>query len=104
MLKQARKSHDKHKEIDLIGNFDIHILEDGYCYSCEGECKYKDHDDYFEAGKYKAIFVRNNYKIDYKALDRTPIKAFEELINELERQLKEGETDGEEKEDQAKTG
>lgn len=89
MLKQARKSHAKYKETDL--NRNIHILEDGYCYSCEGECKYKDHDHYIEAGKYKAIFAESNDKIDYEALDRTPIKAFDELINELERQIKEDE-------------
>ena len=107
MLKQARKSHARRKEIDLNRKIDPHILEDGYCYSCEGECRYKEHDDYFEAGKYKAIFVESNDKIDYAALDRTPIKAFQELINELERQIQEDEADGAdgaEKEDQVKTG
>ena len=97
MLKQARKSHaEREKEVssykDTKMTCDIHILEDNYCYSCHGECKYKDnYDDCLEAGRYKALFIDGEILIEDIKADNTPWYAFKALIEEAERQMKEDE-------------
>ena len=97
MLKQARKSHDKHKKEvfsykDTKITWDIHILEDNYCYSCHGECKHKDnYDDCLEAGRYKALFIDGEFLIEDMEEDYTPWYAYKALIEEAERQMKEDE-------------
>ena len=55
----------------------VHIVEDGYCYACKGKCKYIDNEE---------LQIADNVVV---------------IINDIP---KEGEADGGEKENQAKTG
>lgn len=88
LVKKAR-GIQKHKENS------VHIIESGYCYSCKGECRYMNNDNTTKIIDDIAVI---NIDILHNGFVDAPTSTLEKIAN-----MKEGEADGAEKEDQIKT-
>ncbi len=88
-LEKQVKAIQKHKESG------VHIIEGGYCYSCKGECRYMNNDN---ATKIIDDISVINIDIPHNGFANAPTSTLEKIAN-----MKEGEADGAEKENQIKT-
>ena len=50
-MKKLDKLISKAKQINTEAELRVHIIENGYCYSCKGECKYKDKNQRLDVGE-----------------------------------------------------
>ena len=76
----------------------VHIIEGGYCYACEGECKYIDNEKLQIEDNVVIILgdLPEDGEYDFSS---APTATLEKLAN-----MKEGEADGAEEENQTQTG
>lgn len=89
-MKQLDKMLTQAKKINRLKSVDpVHIIEDNYCYSCKGECKYIDNEKMQIQDN--VVIIIDNILDDVSQMDfsNVPTETLIKIAN-----MKEGEDDG----------